>query len=351
MTLAVPQGLVVLLVCTLVVLSASVAARANPAADAPVCGAGSLGVSRVIAVDTQGGPKFGAPGPEPFQLLEDKEVVLTFDDGPMRRFTRPILDALEEECVKATFYIVGRMALSDPDTLRETARRGHTIALHSWSHRRLDKIGSAASKQEIELGLSATTLALGQPVSPFFRFPYLGESSAMRAHLKSRNIANVAIDVDSRDFLTRNPTVMRRNVMNQLAKKGRGIILFHDIQPSTAGGIRALLDELKTQGYRVVHMVATGPVETLPEFDAMAEREAARRKLALTKQPLADRSAVWPMTPGEGERLPWAVEPAPPPPPANRVVRPAVQPLPPATPALRPSVADDNWATNPLGRP
>lgn len=352
MTFAGRQRRALVIIGTLTAFIGAADARANPAADTAACAPGTLGVSRVVDVDATGGPRFGAPGPEPFQLLQDKEVVLTFDDGPMRRFTRPILEALDEECVKATFYTVGRMALADPQTLRDTAARGHTIAVHSWSHKRLDRIGAAASKQEIELGLSATALALGQPVAPFFRFPYLGESSAMRAHLKSRNIANVAIDVDSRDFLTRNPSVMRRNVMAQLAKKGRGIILFHDIQPSTAGGIRALLGELKANGYRVVHMVSKRHIETLPEFDAMAEREAARRKVVLSRQPLADRSAVWPMTPGAGEQLPWVVEPSPPP-PANRVVRPVAQPppQPPAGPDLRPSVNDDNWATNPLGRP
>lgn len=323
--------------------------RADPAGIAGACAPGTLGVSRVIEVDTTGGPRFGAPGPEPFPLLEDKEVVLTFDDGPMRRFTRPILEALDEECTKATFYIVGRMALSDPTTLQDTAARGHTIALHSWSHKRLDLIGAAASKQEIELGLSATKLALGQPVAPFFRFPYLGESSAMRAHLQARNIANVAIDVDSRDFLTRNPSVMRRNVMSQLAKKGRGIILFHDIQPATAGGLRALLDELKQKEYRVVHMVPKGSIETLPEFDAMAEREAQRRKVVLYRQPLANRSAAWPMTPGEQERLPWATDVPPP----STATKSALQPLPPRTakPKVRPSLNKDDWATNPLGQP
>lgn len=319
----------------------------------------ALGVSRVAEIDTTGGPRFGMPGPEPFPLLQDKEVVLTFDDGPIRRYTRPILDALDEQCVKATFFIVGRMALADPQTLRATAERGHTIAAHTWSHKRLDRIGAAASKQEIELGLSATQLALGHPIAPLFRFPYLGESSAMRAHLKSRNIANIAIDVDSRDFLTRNPSEMRRNVMSQLAHKGRGIILFHDIQPSTAAGIRALLAELKTKGYRVVHIVPKGQVTTLPEFDAMAEREAQRRKVALSSQPLADRSAVWPMTPGTTEKLPWAtVEPAgssvqpasaSPAPPLPPKASPSLPP--PVRPNLRPSLNDDSWATNPLGRP
>ena len=310
----------------------------------------ALGVSRVVEIDTAGGPKFGAPGPEPFVLLNDREVVLTFDDGPMRRYTRPILDALDEQCAKATFFTVGRMALADPETLRDTAARGHTIALHTWSHKRLDRIGSSASKQEIELGLSATSLALGGAVAPFFRFPYLAESSAMRAYLKARGMANVAIDIDSRDFLTRNPSVMRATVMKQLAQKGRGIILFHDIQPATAGGLRALLAELKQKGYRVVHIVAKEPAATLPEFDAMAEREAQRRKVALSRQPLANRSAVWPVS-SEPERLPWEAQtvPAKSDPPAS-ASSPAPLP-PPVRPNLKPALNDDSWATNPLGIP
>jgi peptidoglycan-N-acetylglucosamine deacetylase len=337
------------------------AGAAKPVEESSACAGKSdaLGVSRVVEIDTTDGPRFGVPGPEPFALLQDKEVVLTFDDGPTRRYTRPILDALDEQCVKATFFVVGRMALADPQTLRETAARGHTIAAHTWSHKRLDRIGAAASKQEVELGFSAVALALGHPVAPMFRFPYLAESSAMRAHLKSRHLATIAIDVDSRDFLTRNPTVMRQNVMTQLAHKGRGIILFHDIQPSTAGGIRALLSELKSKGYRIVHIVPKGDAATLPEFDAMAEREAQRRKLALSTQPLADRSAVWPITSGTPERLPWETEVAPSaamanPASATTASTPTSQPSPllppPVRPNLKPTLNDDSWATNPLGR-
>jgi peptidoglycan/xylan/chitin deacetylase (PgdA/CDA1 family) len=316
---------------------------APAAADACIGRTDVLGVSRTVEIDTSGGPRFGVPGPEPYPLLEDKEVILTFDDGPVRRFTLPVLDALDAECTKATFFAVGRMALADPQTLRETAQRGHTIATHTWSHKRLDRIGAAKSKDEIELGFSAIQLALGQPVAPFFRFPYLGESQAMRNHLKARGIANMAIDVDSRDFLTRNPSVMRKTVMSQLAQKGKGIILFHDIQPSTAAGLRSLLGELKAKGYRIVHAVPKSPVATLPEYDAMAEREAQRRKLALKSQPLADRSAVWPIAPGEPEQLPWSSPP---------VAVPASAPPPPAAaPALKPRIDDDSWATNPLGRP
>lgn len=325
--------------------------RTSPAAtggEPPSCAerTDALGVARVAEIDTTGGPRFGVPGPEPFPLLADKEVVLTFDDGPTRRYTLPILDALDAECVKATFFVVGRMALADPATLRDVWQRGHTIGAHTWSHKRLDKIGAAKAKEEIELGFSAIQLALGEPVAPFFRFPYLGESPSMRTHLKDRSIATLAIDVDSRDFLTRNPSVMRKTVLSQLATKGKGIILFHDIQPSTAAGLKSLLAELKAKGYRIVHLVPKAPAMTLAAFDAKAEHEAQRRKLALTMQPLANRSAVWPIGSGAPERLPWAADPAPARAPATA---PSALP-PPVRPNLRPTLDDDSWATNPLGR-
>ncbi len=314
---------------------------------------GVLGVSRVLEIDTTGGPRFGKPSAD--TLLGDKEVILTFDDGPMKRYTLPILDALDAECTRATFYVVGRMALSDPTTLRDVAQRGHTIGTHSWSHKRLDRIGAAKAKEEIELGHSAIALALGAPVAPFFRFPYLGESAAMRTHLKDRNIANFAIDIDSRDFLTRNPATVRRNVMKQLASNGKGIILFHDIQPSTAGAVTSLLAELRENGYKVVHTVSKAPLVTLPEFDAMAEREAARRKLVLSKQPLADRGVVWPVSTGGAgsgavgaadDELPWSSTTTPSSAPSSTPhhALPASAPRPKA-----PVVDDDSWAIRPLG--
>jgi peptidoglycan/xylan/chitin deacetylase (PgdA/CDA1 family) len=334
--------------------AAQVAGAAAPVAPSDLpCSARQdvLGVSRVIEIDTTGGPRYGRPDPE--SLLQAGEVILTFDDGPMKRYTVPILDALDAECTLATFFIVGRMALADPTTLREVARRGHTIGTHSWSHKRLDLIGAAKAKEEIELGQSAIALALGAPVAPFFRFPYLGESAAMRAHLKSRNVANFSIDVDSRDFLTRNPAVVRRNVMGQLAKTGKGIILFHDIQPSTAGALTSLLDELKAGGYKVVHVVSKQPATLLPEYDAMAEREAQRRKLALTQQPLADRSVVWPVTGGAVgagvEVLPWAATTRPASTAAQSTTPHHALPAQPPRPRLRPQIDDDSWAIRPLG--
>jgi peptidoglycan/xylan/chitin deacetylase (PgdA/CDA1 family) len=253
-----------------------------------------LGVSRIVEIDTSGGPKFG----EQYRggsFLADGEVVLTFDDGPLRRYTLPILDALDEQCTKATFFSVGRMAIADPATLKEIARRGHTIGSHTWSHQKLKLTTTAIGTREIELGASAVSKALGAPVAPFFRFPYLADTHAALAHLADRGIATFGIDIDSRDFRTHSPGAVLREVLAQLKREKKGILLFHDIQPSTAGAIGSVLVELKMRGFKVVHLVAKAPTKTLAEYDALAEKALTAKALAAASNPLAERAVSWPV--------------------------------------------------------
>lgn len=296
------------------------------AAAASGCEGDVLGVSRVVEIDTSGGPEFGEQYAriEP-KFLEPGEVVLTFDDGPMRRYTMPILDALDAQCVKATFFSVGRMAVSDPATLREVAARGHTIGTHTWSHKNLGTLGAAAMKREFELGLSAVAAATGTPIAPFFRFPYLGHSKSSRDYIKGRGVGIFGIHVDSTDFRTRNPAVVQRNILTRLERHKKGILLFHDIQPSTAGALASLLAELKARDYRIVHIVSSHPAVTLPEFDAIAEKSLRGKALATSKAPLADRAATWPVSGAEeaaDEPAPAKAPPAKSAAPANRPAKP-----------------------------
>lgn len=273
-----------------------------------------LGVSRVVEIDTAAGPHFG----EQYTGLEDDflnfgEVVITFDDGPSRRNTMTVLEALDEQCTKATFFSVGRMAAADPETLQEVARRGHTIGTHTWSHKNLATLSAAGMKREVELGISAVAAAVDAPIAPFFRFPYLGHSKSSRAYLQSRGIGIFGIHVDSKDFRTRNAATMQRTLLNRLESTGKGILLFHDIQLSTARGIKGLLAELKSRGFRVVHIVPKTPQTTLPEFDAIAAKSIKRRKDQTAKTPLANRAVTWPAgddEPATAATPPSAVTPA-----------------------------------------
>ena len=273
--------------------------------------AGVLGLSRIVEIDTSEGPLFGRGRKGGFDFLKDGEIVLTFDDGPSRSHTRTILKALAQHCTKATFFMVGRMAAADPAMVREVAAAGHTIGSHTWSHAKLSSLTADKAEEEVELGLSAVSAALGGPIAPFFRFPYLRPNAAAVDYLKARHIASFMIDVDSRDFRTRDPAEVQKNVLTQLAGRHRGILLFHDIQPSTVHALPALLTELKKRGFKVVHMVPKQTAETLPGYDARAAKLIAHKLQAASKEPLAPRALTWPQSQPGGEDagnevLPWA---------------------------------------------
>src|SRR5262249_43754294 len=187
---------------------------------------------RTIEIDANGGPWLGAPHGDP-DLLQPGEVVLTFDDGPIPATTRPILAALAAECTKATFLMVGQMAATYPIMVREVMAGGTPVGTHTWSHPNLALIAPGRVVGQIETAIAAVQKAAGAPIAPFFRYPYLSSTSASVAYLKTRNIAQLAIDIDSMDYLTRTPQRVVRGTMARLQAKGRGIIVMHDIHPSS----------------------------------------------------------------------------------------------------------------------
>jgi peptidoglycan-N-acetylglucosamine deacetylase len=236
------------------------AACANPDA---------LGVARVVEIDTTGGPGFGFQHFKQLDFLADKEVVLTFDDGPWPVNTPLVLKALDDECTKATFFPIGKHATYHPEILKQVAAAGHTVGAHTWSHANLNskKINEQQAKDEIEKGFSAVRLALGAAPSPFFRFPELQHGPAAMAYLGSRNVAIFSCDLDSFDFRAKDATQIINTVMTKLEKSGKGIILMHDFQKHTAEALPTLLRRLKAGGYKVVQMKAKAPLQTLPEYD------------------------------------------------------------------------------------
>jgi len=233
-----------------------------------------LGVSRTVVIDTTGGPGFGFLQYKQFDFLTDKEVVLTFDDGPWPT-TPAVLKALADECTKGLFFPVGKHTTYHPEILRQVAAAGHTIGSHTWSHAHLDskKLTEQQVREEIEKGFSAVKMALGAAPAPFFRFPALAHTQPALGYLATRNIAMFSCDIDSNDFKSSGPDQVIQNVMTKLDKQGKGVILMHDLQKHTAIALPALLRRLKAGGYKVVQMKAKEQLETLPEYDAMLVKE------------------------------------------------------------------------------
>ncbi len=253
------------------------AAAAAPVAKIPPCAANpdGLGVSRVVEIDTTGGPGFGFEHYKAYDFLQNKEVVLTFDDGPWPGSTKTVLDALASHCTKATFFSIGKHALYHPEILKLVAAGGHTIGTHTWSHVDLSKLTPDQAKEEIEKGFSAVKLAMSGAPASFFRFPQLKGPPDMEAYLGSRNVGIFSTDIDSFDFKHgKKPEAVVKTVMEKLEKKGKGIVLMHDFQKVTAAAIPALLIELKAKGYKIVHLKSKAQAATIASFDADMEKGA-----------------------------------------------------------------------------
>lgn len=247
----------------------------------------ALGVSRTITIDTRARHHFGTQQYRNEEdLLRDREVVLTFDDGPLRRHTRRVLKALDDHCTKATFFVVGRMALADPDMLRKVSNAGHTIAHHSWSHLNQNRYSFPRAIAEFELGLSAVEAVIGKPTAPFFRFPYLADPRRMQQYLAQRDFGIFSIDIDSNDWRTKSASRVHSTIMRGLRRRGKGILLFHDIQTSTSSDFKRLLNSMRKEGFRIVHMVASNEAETLPEYDREAAVLLEKRSFRRRARPL-----------------------------------------------------------------
>jgi peptidoglycan/xylan/chitin deacetylase (PgdA/CDA1 family) len=248
-----------------------------PVAQKPACAnPNALGVSRVVVVDTSGGPGFGFEQFKQFDFLTDKEVVLTFDDGPWPGNTPAVLRALDEECTKAVFFPIGKHATYHPEILKQVLAAGHTVGAHTWSHANLNgkKMTEQLAKDEVEKGFSAVKMALGADPAPFFRFPQLQQNPSTMAYLGTRNVAMFSCDIDSFDFRRdSNPEKEISTVMTRLDKLGKGIILMHDFQKHTAEALPTLLQRLKAGGYKIVQMKAKTTLQTLPEYDEALAKE------------------------------------------------------------------------------
>jgi peptidoglycan-N-acetylglucosamine deacetylase len=255
------------------------------AAGAETCGPDKLGTSRVVEVGTQGGLEVGLKTYPQTIPLADHEVILTFDDGPAAKTTPEILNALAEQCVRATFFEIGRNAEGLPEIARREVLEGHTVAHHTYSHPQptLRYMSDAAARDDLLRGMIAVErAAYGQDFSagepkdlkelklhaPFFRFPGFADTENLRQWLGANNVGIFGVDLWASDWIRMTPEEELKLVMSRLDRLGKGMLLLHDNHQWTADMVPMLLRELKAKGYRVVHMVAgpgTGPTVPAPK--------------------------------------------------------------------------------------
>lgn len=220
----------------------------------------ALGTERVLAVDPAQNPAVGRKHFPQTLPLQPKEIVLTFDDGPLPETTERVLAALKAECVRATFFMLGRNAAAYPALARRVLADGHTVAHHTYRHPLLNQMSVERAEAEIAHGIAAVETAAhggssATPRTPFFRFPGFASSPALLASLKARDIAVFGADLWSSDWNRMTPEFQRAQLLQRLAATGGGIVLMHDTQQHTSRMLPELLRELKRRGYRIVHIV------------------------------------------------------------------------------------------------
>ena len=228
------------------------------AAECP--GSATLGTSRLLRVDAATTPRVGLKQFPQTLPLRDREVVLTFDDGPWPATTPKVLRTLAQECVRATFFLVGKPASQHPELVRRIAAEGHTIGHHTWSHRSLKRIPPSQTGEEIDRGISAVEMALHgvratAPTTPFFRFPGFESTPATLELLQARGIVVFGADLWASDWNPITPSQELKIITDRLKTAGKGIILFHDTKARTAAMLPAFLRYLRDNRYRVVHVV------------------------------------------------------------------------------------------------
>jgi peptidoglycan/xylan/chitin deacetylase (PgdA/CDA1 family) len=247
----------------------STSASADPCPGNP----DALGTSRVLTISPSEFSQIGSMQYKQTLPLNDHEVVITFDDGPLPPYTNIILDALASQCVKATYFLVGQMAHTYPSLVRRIYNEGHTIGTHSQDHPlAFQRLPLPRVEYEVNSGIASVDSAIGDPkaVAPFFRIPGLGHSKTADDFLASQSLVTWSADVVADDWFRHisAQTIVQR-AMQRLEAKGRGILLLHDIHPATAMAFPTLLKELKARGFHVVQVVPAGDrPKSVPELMA-----------------------------------------------------------------------------------
>ncbi len=183
----------------------------------------------------------------PARGQEVKYVALTFDDGPSGRFTRRLLEGLEERQVKATFLLCGYRMEQDRKTAEKILQAGHEIGLHGFSHENMGKMTKAAAAKEI----SDTWALLPKGCNPVFLRPpggAMGEGVAQAA--AEAGLALLGWSVDPRDWAVKDAQAVQTAVVESICDGD--VVLLHDMSHSSVDAALGIVDSLQKQGFQFV---------------------------------------------------------------------------------------------------
>ena len=176
-------------------------------------------------------------------------VALTFDDGPSTPVTTRILNSLEANGGRATFFMVGNRVPGTQAVVQRMNALGCEVANHTYEHKYLTKVGDSGIRSQV--GLTNQKIAEACGVTPtLVRPPGFFYNQASLDTLGSMGMAAIMWDIDTLDWKTRNAQNTINVVLNQV--KDGDIVLMHDIYSTSADAAEVIIPELVNRGYQLV---------------------------------------------------------------------------------------------------
>lgn len=188
-------------------------------------------------------------------LEEKKKIALTFDDGPHEKYTKELLDGLKERGVKATFFLIGKNVEKNEELVRRMYQEGHCIGSHTYNHVKLTSLLDEKACEEVEMSNEVIERITGQKVN-FIRPPYGSWNDKLECAI---DMEPVLWTIDPLDWSVLNTSSVVRHVKKKA--KADGIILLHDIYPTSVQAALQIVDELQEQGYQFV------TIEDIPKLN------------------------------------------------------------------------------------
>lgn len=185
----------------------------------------------------------------------DKKVIaLTFDDGPKPGYTEEILEILDAEKIKATFFLLGCDIEAFPEQTKKISLSGNEIGNHTYSHRRMLLVTARRVAWEIEK-TAALIKNAGYEKKTLFRPPFGTKFIALPWYLKNHDIVNVTWDIEPEtDKESESDSGRIADYVVRHAKPG-SIVLMHvmfDSRQSTMQAVPEIVQRLKDEGYQFV---------------------------------------------------------------------------------------------------
>lgn len=220
---------------------------------------------------------------------EKKYLALTFDDGPYPKVTNRILDVLEENGAKATFFVMGNRLDTNGDTYKDAVKRAYSLGCqignHTYSHKDLTKLSVNEIKKEISRAneIINTIVPMGDAA---LRPPYGARNDKVYSTVK---VPMITWSVDPEDWKSKDRDTVVKNILDTVSDGD--IVLMHDLYESTADAVEVVVPKLIEMGYELVTVNELFEIKGVTlKAGSLYRRPSIEQNVAVSSKPVQDNS-------------------------------------------------------------